>query len=83
VEADQSPMTAKDAGAHIPEDFAMRGQIWTQQYHPENSFEDCPVDDEERTPELFSMAASRIERHLWLVIKLSRVSSRGLSHVEG
>ncbi len=74
VEADQFPVTAKDAGAYLPEDFAMRGQIWSAQYHPEGFFEDCPVDDEERTLELPSMAASRIERCLWLAIRIASVS---------
>jgi len=71
VEADTFPLPENGLGAYLPEDFAMRGQVWCQQYHPERFFgEDCPVDDEERSLEMPSMAPSRVERCLYLGIRL-------------
>jgi hypothetical protein len=73
VETDTFPLPEN---AYLPEDFAMRGQVWCQQYHPENFFgEDCPVDDEERFLEMPSMAVTRVERCLYLGIRLCAVKS--------
>jgi Est1 DNA/RNA binding domain len=73
VEADTFPLPEN---AYLPEDFAMRGQVWCQQYHPDGFFgEDCPVDDEERSLEMPSMAAARVERCLYLGIRLCAVGS--------
>lgn len=50
----------------LPEDFAMRGQLCALWYYPEGWFEGIHIDLEERSLELPSMAATRIERILWL-----------------
>jgi hypothetical protein len=74
VEAEKFPAPENGIGAYLPEDFSMRGQVWCQQYHPEGFFgEDCPVDDEERSLEMPSMAGSRVERCLYLAVRLSAV----------
>jgi Est1 DNA/RNA binding domain len=74
VEADAFPLPENGFGAYLPEDFAMRGQVWCQQYHPEGFFDgNCPLDDEERSLEMPSMAPSRVERCLWLGIRLCSV----------
>jgi hypothetical protein len=67
------PAPENGIGAYLLEDFAMRGQIWSQQYHPERFFNDCPVDDEERSLEMPSMAALGAERCLYLGIRLASV----------
>jgi Est1 DNA/RNA binding domain len=76
VETNTFPLLENRIGAYLPEDFSMRGQVWCQQYHPEDFFsEDCPVDDEKRLLEMLSMASSRLERCLYLRIRLCSVGS--------
>ena len=53
----------------LPEDFVMRGQ-W---YFPESRFNNVMIDDEERSIELASMAAVRVERILWSGFRIASV----------
>ncbi|KAK4973239.1 hypothetical protein LTR28_011701 [Elasticomyces elasticus] len=48
----------------LPEDYLIRGQIWTQTYFPDDWFSDVE-DDEERLLELVSTSKARAERTLW------------------
>jgi hypothetical protein len=50
----------------LPEDFLIRGQLWSESYFPLTWFSETSVDDEERSLELPSMSASRTERMRWL-----------------
>lgn len=59
----------------LPEDFVMRGQ-W---YFPECRFNNIMIDDEERSIELASMAAVRVERILWTGFRLAYVRVASLS----
>ncbi|MCJ1463934.1 hypothetical protein MMC07_002543 [Pseudocyphellaria aurata] len=59
----------------LPEDFVMRGQ-W---YFPEFRFNNVMIDDEERSIELASMAAVRVERILWTGFRLASVRLASLS----
>jgi hypothetical protein len=61
-------------GRPLPEDYAMRGQVWSQNYFPPRWFEACDVDEDERSQELDSMAMPRIERVFWLAVRIARVS---------
>ncbi|KAK2744950.1 hypothetical protein FQN57_004080 [Myotisia sp. PD_48] len=57
---------------HLPEDFMLRGQIWSTLYYPEGFFEKNSIlDDEERLLELPSIAVPRAERCLWLACRLA------------
>lgn len=60
------PKPGEGHGRPLPEDFLMRGQLWTKSFFPDMWFVDAAVDDEERILELPSMAAPRVERLLWL-----------------
>jgi len=60
------PKPDEGVGRPLPEDFLMRGQLWTKLLFPNTWFADAAVDDEERILELPSMAAPRVERVLWL-----------------
>jgi len=60
-------------GRPLPEDFAIRGQLYTQGFFPETWFSDATIDDEERSLELPSMAAPRVERILWLGARIVSV----------
>lgn len=57
----------------LPEDFVVRGQMYSLWYYPRAWFEDAQVDEEERLLELPSTAASRVERILWLGIRIASV----------
>ncbi|KAL8752997.1 MAG: hypothetical protein Q9184_005554 [Pyrenodesmia sp. 2 TL-2023] len=60
------PMPDGGVTQPLPEDFAMRGQLCALWYHPEAWFDVVQIDLEERSLEMPSMAASRVERILWL-----------------
>ena len=53
----------------LPEDFVTRGQ-W---YFPESRFNNIMIDDEERSIELPSMGAVRVERILWSGFRIASV----------
>ncbi|KAK4992104.1 hypothetical protein LTR66_006367 [Elasticomyces elasticus] len=63
----------------LPEDYLIRGQIWTQTYFPDDWFGDVE-DDEERLLELISTSKARAERTLWLGINLTRSHSAYLQY---
>jgi len=57
----------------LPEDYVLRGQIYSQWYFPSTWFTNTIVDDDERTLELPSMARPRMERILWLGHRIASV----------
>ena len=69
------PKPDAGTGRPLPEDFVMRGQLWSNNYFPNTWFKDAKVDDEERSLELPSFAAPRIERIVWLGIRIAAVCS--------
>ncbi|KAI9804441.1 MAG: hypothetical protein M1825_001340 [Sarcosagium campestre] len=60
------PEDPKEVGRPLPEDFAMRGQLWSQELFPAGWFENAGVDEDERSLELPSMAQPRLRRVAWL-----------------
>jgi hypothetical protein len=66
VLGEKFPKPVEGVGRPLPEDFLMRGQLWTECFFPNTWFLDAAIDDEERSLELPSMAAPRVERVLWL-----------------
>ena len=62
-------------GRPLPEDFQIRGQPYSRWYHPDKWFTNATIDDEERTLELPSMTALRVERILWLGMRIAFVCS--------
>lgn len=63
--------TFKKSDRPLPEDFAMRGQLFIHGDFPRTWFTDVTIDDDECTVDLASMAQSRIERILWLAFRIS------------
>jgi hypothetical protein len=55
----------------LPEDFAIRGLLWTEVYHPSKWIEEAKVADEDRYFEVASMAEHRKERILWLGCRIA------------
>ena len=74
IEAQDFPQPAEGVGRPLPEDYLMRGQLYSWWYFPETWFSNANVDDEERVLELPSMAAPRLERILWLGSRIAAVS---------
>jgi hypothetical protein len=74
IESDKFPLPEKDEVRPFPEDFAMRGLLWTENYFPDGWFANDKIDEEEKYHELASMTSQRKERILWLAC---RIASRG------
>jgi len=70
---DEFPRPVKEKGRPLPEDFIMRGQLYTQWYFDANWFTVCMADDDERSHDLPSMAQPRKERILWLGLRIASV----------
>ena len=60
------PEPEEGPGRPLPEDFTMRGQLYTVSYFPEGWFADAMVDENERSLDLPSMAKPRADRLYWL-----------------
>jgi len=57
----------------FPEDFLLRGQVWSQGYFPADHFKDAWAEDEGRTIEVPSLSMARMYRCLWLGVRLAMV----------
>jgi len=79
--ATKFPMHENAFRRPLPEDFAMRDQLYTQGFFPETWFSDAINDDKERLLELPSLAAPRAEIMLWLGARIASVSSIFQRHI--
>jgi len=59
----------------LPDDYLLRGQIWTQTFFPSDWFQDDEIDAEERSIEHASTSRRRAERILSLMYRLASVSN--------
>jgi Est1 DNA/RNA binding domain len=73
VEGSDFPQSLSGTGRQLPEDFVMRGLVWSPYYLPAGFFEGQVVDEDERTLELPSHAAPRTERCLYIGVQLAAV----------
>ena len=71
VESDDFPIVEEKK--HIPEDFLIRGQLWSQRYYPDKFFEEAPTEDDGRSIEYPSLSITRTYRCLWLGVRLAKV----------
>ncbi|KAL4981126.1 hypothetical protein BDW66DRAFT_124032 [Aspergillus desertorum] len=55
----------------LPEDFLLRGQIWSQNLYPTDFFDKAPTADEGRNLEPPSRDLLRMHRCLWLGVRLA------------
>lgn len=67
-----------DTPRPLPEDYAMRGLIYTEDYYPISWFRDSKVEEDEKYFELASMTDARKERLLWIGRRLA-VSGKWLT----
>ncbi len=70
--AEDFPCPSEDSRP-LPEDFALRGQMYTQWYFPRTWFLETSVDDDKWSLETPSMTHSRSERILWLGHRIASV----------
>ena len=56
----------------VPEDYFIRGQVWSQDYFPDEMFKDAIIDEEEKNVEHASTTRIRIERVLNIAYRLSK-----------
>ncbi|KAB5515608.1 hypothetical protein GE09DRAFT_1208678 [Coniochaeta sp. 2T2.1] len=73
-EAFPNELEKGDSRRPLPEDYAMRGLLWTDDYFPPKHFDGEQRDDDEKYMELPSMVESRKERVLYLGC---RIAARG------
>ena len=73
VESAEFPQS-HGVGRQLPEDFPIRGLIWSYFYYPQDFFTGQVVDEDERALEMPSHALMRAERCLWLGVRLASVS---------
>ncbi|OJJ81544.1 uncharacterized protein ASPGLDRAFT_27926 [Aspergillus glaucus CBS 516.65] len=60
IECDEFPVA--DDRKNMPEDFLIRGQVWSQRYFPVDFFKDAMTEDDGRSIEVPSFRASRMYR---------------------
>lgn len=72
-ESSEFPSSAgtREDSRPLPEDYAMRGLVWTEGYFPDSWFTSKRVDDEERYLEIASMTEERKTRCLWIGVRLA------------
>ncbi|KAJ5461038.1 uncharacterized protein N7458_002590 [Penicillium daleae] len=58
---------------YLPEDFLIRGQSWSQLYHPDDFFNDAPPEHDRRIIENQYTATLRLYRCLWLGGRIATV----------
>ncbi|KAL8801158.1 MAG: hypothetical protein Q9182_004663 [Xanthomendoza sp. 2 TL-2023] len=74
LDSDAFPRSNDKAERPLPEDFFMRGQVFVLNYAPTCWIEEDLVDEEERMLELPSMTATRVDRLLWLGIRIAKMN---------
>src|SRR5208282_3650126 len=75
IENEKFPFPEKDDVRPFPEDFALRGLLWTENYFPDQWFTNEKIDEEEKYHERASMTAQRKERILWLACRIASLCS--------
>ena len=71
VEDDDSPVLEEKK--HMPEDFLIRGQLWSQKYYPQDFFGKAPTEHDGRSIEYPSLSITRAYRCLWLGARIAKV----------
>lgn len=66
LDTEQIPGPEKGEAHPLPEDYAMRGLVYTTDYFPANWFDNTAIDDDEKYFEPASTVGKRGERILWL-----------------
>ncbi|RWA03437.1 hypothetical protein EKO27_g11668 [Xylaria grammica] len=76
IRSDEFPRETNDPPRPIPEDFALKGLGFVDNYYPPDWFSNDKIDDDEKYFEMASMTDVRKERILWLGYKMAQSGSR-------
>ncbi|CAG8955760.1 hypothetical protein HYFRA_00011627 [Hymenoscyphus fraxineus] len=71
IEDASFPVLEQDDPRPFPEDFAVRGLLWTEGYFTDDFFTKKKIDEEEKYHERASMTSQRKERILWLACRIA------------
>ncbi|KAI3331235.1 hypothetical protein F4824DRAFT_514595 [Ustulina deusta] len=82
IRSDEFPRESNNPPRPVPEDFALEGLLFVDQYYPNDWFANDKIDDDEKYFEMASMTDVRKERILWLGCKIAQ-SGRALTYDEG
>ncbi|KAK8036846.1 hypothetical protein PG994_015343 [Apiospora phragmitis] len=72
IQSSEFPRQVEQLPRPLPEDFALRGLLWTEKYFPSGWFSNDKIDDDEKYFEVASMTDERKERILWLAVRIAR-----------
>ncbi|RDW62266.1 putative telomerase-binding protein est1a protein [Coleophoma cylindrospora] len=72
IESDEFPMPEKDDKRPFPEDYAIRGLLWAENYFPDDWFTNEKIDGEEKYHERASMTTYRKERILFVACQVAK-----------
>lgn len=73
IEGASFPLLENTKSQQLPEDFLIRGQVWSHLYYPANFFEGAPSEDDRPLIEDQAVTAPRKHRCLWLGLRLATV----------
>ncbi|KAI8624902.1 hypothetical protein F5Y19DRAFT_467453 [Xylariaceae sp. FL1651] len=82
LRSDEFPRESNDPPRPLPEDFALKGLLFVDQYYPADWFSNEKIDDDEKFFEMPSMTDVRKERILWLAYRIAR-ARKGLLYDDG
>ncbi|KAI3322891.1 hypothetical protein HD806DRAFT_544952 [Xylariaceae sp. AK1471] len=81
IRSDEFPREGNDLPRPVPEDFALKGLLFVDQYYPSDWFSNEKLEDDEKYFELPSTKDVRKERILWLAYRIAR-AGRWLTYNE-
>ncbi|KAF2965594.1 hypothetical protein GQX73_g7981 [Xylaria multiplex] len=82
IRSGEFPRESNNPPRPVPEDFALKGLVFVDQYYPSDWFSNDKIDDDEKYFEMASMTGVRKERILCLGYKIAQ-SGKGLTYDEG
>ncbi|KAJ6022028.1 DNA/RNA-binding domain E.t1.c1-type [Penicillium herquei] len=73
IEHESFPIRLDEDRQQLTEDFFIRGQVWSQQYHPPGFFDNASSEDNRPTVEEEATIVQRQNRCLWLGVRIAMI----------
>ncbi|KAJ5709082.1 DNA/RNA-binding domain E.t1.c1-type [Penicillium malachiteum] len=73
IENESFPIRLDEDRKQLTEDFFIRGQVWSQQYHPPGFFDNASSEDSRPVVEEESTIKQRQNRCLWLGVRIAMI----------